>query len=278
MSSIDVTHLMTLPEDMLGHVMKYCDIPTLGSLGATSKALKILSRKDDVWESHLMLLIESCFDNAFDESYYNVNYNVSEEDAPQKLSLRPLKSTNLAKWFHSWVTTIPHDFDYLYHFTLGNPLVFSELNAFCVSSLSDVKVESNPKCRWLLEDVSLFEYYKHAVAVYRRGKNALVEMEEQWCEDTNRCFTCHEKLSRCECFGRTCSHCDAELTDNEFDLCYDCMEDLCGDYIQESMEDSMEDCMDGRCDNCLEELSDCECSETSDCECSESSDCECSDA
>ena len=135
MSSIDVTHLMTLPEDMLGHVMKYCDIPTLGSLGATSNALNILSRKDDVWESHLMLLIESYFDNAFNDP----NYNVSEEDAPQKLSLRPLKSTNLAKWFHSWVAALLnlHEWtgkcediwEYLHEndFVDRNPLMFSEL-------------------------------------------------------------------------------------------------------------------------------------------------------
>ena len=168
-----------LDESLQLYVMSYADGPTLGSLLRTSKSLNTLAIRDDMWAPHLQFLLKELFDDAFDAC-----------DHVTPISLRPnwRASTEFLAWYQEC--------------TASHPILVKRKNV--TGSTLDVLAEyvahpeyylgEEDRFRWLLEDVSLREYYKQAGFYAYQGE----EMHFQLMEDTNRCPNCLEKWD-CVC-------------------------------------------------------------------------------
>lgn len=254
-------------------ILKFCDVSTLGDLGCCSKNTCKMTREDKIWEERLKQLFERRYDRVFLQIGISGPPKLDEDKHPLKLSMWPLRSTSLAAWFHSWVlgfwnladnehrpdddSEMEEDMMLHYFHTVGlahnNPLMHSSIfYLLMVVTLDEISDEdrANPKYQWLFENVPLWAYYNHAESAFKEGQTMLDDMEEDFCEQTNRCIDCYEKLWACECGGggdsvSTFDSCDgfSDVSVNDFDSSDDsCNGGSNDDVMYDSTDDLSDDC------------------------------------
>ena len=257
--------------DAQHHILQFCDVSTLGALGCCSKNTCKMTREDKIWEERLKQLFERRYDRVFLQIGISGPPKLDEDKHPLKLSLWPLRSTSLTAWFHSWVLGLwnladsedrDDDSDVrkrmiVYFFEEGlacnNPLMHSStFFLLMVESLDEILDEDRekPKYQWLFENVPLWAYYNHAESAFKEGQTMLDDMEEDFCEQTNRCIDCYEKLWACECGGggdsvSTFDSCDgfSDVSVNDFDSSDDsCNGGSNDDVMYDSTDDLSDDC------------------------------------
>jgi hypothetical protein len=168
--------LASLPEHLQAQVLTFADVPTLGSLVRSSKALGELAKKDDLWEPHLKFLLEKVFDDAFVDS------------SRVAVSKRP--NWRLSTEFRNW-----------YEEHEGFTCQKNSVNGSTMDAIDDfvgypVAFQGREDTfTWLLENVSLREYYKQAGAYAKEGESEYHDMMEE----ADRCPGCMSEEWACCC-------------------------------------------------------------------------------
>jgi hypothetical protein len=164
----------SLPQAVQLQVLSFVEVPTLNSLIRTSKAMSKVALQDEVWAPHLKFLLEELFDDAFGRPRGTM--------VPISKRANWQKSAEFRTWFQECD---------------GKG---TQCTMICKLSVGGMTLRMTPNknddhFKWLLEDVSLYEYYKQAGAFAYEGE----AMEDQLFEDTNRCRNCNEKMWSCCC-------------------------------------------------------------------------------
>jgi hypothetical protein len=166
----------SLLENVQLRVLSFADVPTLHSLSLSSKHLGELAKQDEAWAPNLKFLLEDLFDDAF----------IFPDDVIPIFN-RPnwKKSTEFLVWYKECAQYTRQK-----NSVNGMPLedVVEEPEEYGCDAAT---------IKWLLEDVSLREYYKHAAA----GAYACegMRMHHRTMEGANRCPGCIQKQWGCCC-------------------------------------------------------------------------------
>lgn len=174
-----------LPTPVLEMILTFVDIPTLGASAQASKRLIDVACRDSVWRSHLELLLYQLYDNcrkgASDDTHHI---------AP--LSKRPMKSTEVAKWFHDHHTRLL-GLDVLVAEITEMPLVNVMRHPLATFS---VRRSVPPHYQWFWEDVPLREYYRQAAewAIWAEFQYEFQEMDTE-----DKCAVCLNVQSDEDC-------------------------------------------------------------------------------
>lgn len=168
----------------LGTEMQFAVLSFIKNDGNRLRALlktpfKAVAERDELWESRLKSFLEVKFDNAF----------VADSPAIVSLSKRPnwRQSTEFRVWYNESMAVEEPVLDSV----RANTVELA--NTFIASNNDNVIPE---KLKWLLQDVSLCEYYLQVKAFADEGEQ---EMLELICEDTGRCQSCLQKWHSCRC-------------------------------------------------------------------------------
>lgn len=189
-----------LPTPVLEMILTYVDIPTLGASAQASKRLIDVACRDSVWRSHLELLLQQLYDNCRKGPGENADYIVP-------LSGRPLKSTEVAKWFHDHYTRL-----------LGLELPLAEIKEMPLVDVMrrplgtfSAQRLAPPQYQWFWKDVPLREFYYQAAkwAIWAEFQYEFQEMETE-----DKCAVCLN--------GQWAEEC------------------LCGYYVMERFRDSLQ--------------------------------------
>jgi hypothetical protein len=171
----------SLTESLQLHVLSFADVPELGALTRSSKSIRELAVRDDLWAPHLQFLLKELFDDAFGDCDHVI-----------PISQRP--NWRASTEFRAWSQEC-HG--------AGNSGIVVKKNSISGCTLREVDdFEEHPNSykgeescfKWLLENVSLREYYKQAGACAYEGE----DMHDRLMEDSNRCPHCFEKWD-CVC-------------------------------------------------------------------------------
>ncbi|GFH57563.1 predicted protein [Chaetoceros tenuissimus] len=80
-------------------IFTFLDVPSLGKMVLVSQHFRTLARSDEYWSQPLENLIKNCFDNELSLDFPPFS---SRNRDFAKLSERPQKSTEFAKWMRDW--------------------------------------------------------------------------------------------------------------------------------------------------------------------------------
>lgn len=155
-------------------------VPYLKVLLNDTPFAKVVAR-DQFWEGHLRTLLTKKFDGAF--------FAGGQAVAVQKISERPLQSTQFRVWYNESEELVGLDEDERQDCVRFDTV--SKANEY-----ANADDEIPVSIRWLLQDVPLHEYYLRAKKFADDGE---WESRAEMCEDTERCVYCFQKWHSCEC-------------------------------------------------------------------------------
>ncbi len=165
----------SLPEELQDSILSFVDVPTLGCLVRTSKDTGRLAKSDRLWAPHLHHLLEELFDDAFQTSCDDCCCFVT----PISKRSQWRSSPEFRVWYNDCCRKddsypIQHNHSistYRKGSVFGSTLIL--VNEF----MEYPERFKEDQFLWLLENVSLREYYKQAGAYAYEGKEILDEKD-----------------------------------------------------------------------------------------------------
>lgn len=182
------TILDKLIPDLQTKVLTYVStVPYLKVLLNNTPFAKVAAR-DQFWKGRLRTLLTEKFDGAFCLRGQAV--------VVQKISERPLESTQFRAWYNESEGQVDPDGDEREDCVRFHTV--SKANEYDRAKSDPNAHDEKPpvSIRWLLHDVPLHEYYLRAKKFADDGE---WESREQSCEGSNRCVYCLHKWHSCEC-------------------------------------------------------------------------------
>lgn len=162
------TLLEELPLALQFQILSFVDVPTLGSCTCVSKGFRDMARSDILWQDHLRFLLKELYEDAVlivddngdsNKKKHDPNTTTTTTSTTPNTSLfdRPLRSTELLQWYQQ---VVQQD-----NCTIIKPtlqcLSWTTLERY-QQNTNDYPTEIEHHYQWLLQDVSLRDYYQQA--------------------------------------------------------------------------------------------------------------------